>query len=298
MMCPVSISIITPSYQQGDFLERMLASVSNQSHPVIEHLVYDGGSTDRSVEILRAAGSRVRWVSRPDGGQADAVNQGLWSATGEVIGWINSDDIYYPEAFESIAAAFAADPDLDVVYGEADHIDVFDNPFEAYPTAPWDPEWLRHDCFICQPALFFRRRVVGRVGVLDPNLHYCMDYNYWLRLAAHGCRFRFLPRKLAGSRLYASNKTLRDRAAVHREIARMFHTLEGSVPLRWVYAEARYRTLASIDEQRFPGRFAVGLMANVLRSQWHWNRRPGVAALWEYAQIRRRHAARVCSASS
>ncbi|MFY8148269.1 MAG: glycosyltransferase family 2 protein [Prochlorococcaceae cyanobacterium] len=286
----IRISVVTPSYNQGGFLGRTLTSVTQQSHPAHEHLVFDGGSTDETLKVLKTAGDGVRWVSRPDGGQADAVNQGLQAASGDVIAWINSDDLYYPDAFAKVAAAFAADPELDVLYGAADHIDVEDQPFEAYPTTFWDPELLRHTCFICQPALFFRRRVIEKVGLLDPGLRYCMDYNYWLRLADAGCRFSYLPERLAGSRLYADNKTLSDRPAVHREIAEMFRTLYGSVPLRWVFAYAHHSTAARIDRDIHPLRFKTVLYLETMRSQWRWNHRVGLTALRELRRASRRHA--------
>ena len=117
---PLRISVITPSFNQGGFIGRTLASVANQNYPAHEHLIFDGGSSDTTLDVLKAAGSSIRWVSRPDGGQADAVNQGLQSAEGDVIAWLNSDDIYYPGAFEKVAEAFNSDPNLDVLYGMAD----------------------------------------------------------------------------------------------------------------------------------------------------------------------------------
>lgn len=286
----IRISVITPSYNQGEFIGRTLASVASQNHPAHEHLVFDGGSNDETLQVLKAAGPGVRWISQPDDGQADAVNQGLEAASGEVIGWLNSDDIYYPGALETVAAAFAADPNLDVVYGAADHIDLNDVPFESYPTTSWDPELLRHTCFICQPALFFRRRVLEQVGLLDASLRYCMDYNYWLRLADAGCRFTYIPKKLAGSRLYAENKTLSDRPAVHREIAEMFVNYQGNVPLRWVFAYANHSTAARMDRSQEPLRFKLHLFLRTMRSQWRWNRRLGISALRELHRARPLHA--------
>ena len=286
----IRISVITPSYNQGEFIGRTLASVASQNHPAHEHLVFDGGSKDETLQVLKAAGSGVRWISQPDNGQADAVNQGLEAASGEVIGWLNSDDVYYPGALETVAAIFAGDPTLDVVYGAADHIDLDDIPFESYPTTPWDPELLRHTCFICQPALFFRRRVLERVGLLDASLRYCMDYNYWLRLADAGCRFVYTPKKLAGSRLYAENKTLSDRPAVHREIAEMFKSYQGNVPLRWVFAYAHHSTAAKIDRNQKPVWFNLHLFVLTIRSQWRWNRRVGISALRELRRGRPLHA--------
>lgn len=294
----VSISVITPSYNQGEFLGRTLASVASQSHPAHEHLVFDGGSSDSTLDVLRLAGAGVHWVSRPDRGQADAVNQGLLAASGEVIGWINSDDIYYADTLARVAGAFERHPELDVLYGKADHIDIHDQAFESYPTTFWDPQLLRHTCFICQPALFFRRRVIERVGLLDSDLQYCMDYNYWLRLADAGCRFSFLPYKLAGSRLYATNKTLQDRVAVHREIAEMFKRYYGSVPLRWVYAYAHYSTAARINRDRNPLRYKFGIYLQTLRHQWHWNQRLGLTALLQLRRDSRAHGLLEAAASS
>jgi glycosyltransferase involved in cell wall biosynthesis len=285
----IRISIITPSYNQGIFLGRTLESVARQSYPAHEHLVFDGGSSDETLQVLEAAGASVRWISQPDDGQADAVNQGLKAASGEVIGWLNSDDIYYPDTFKTIVAAFASDPSLDVVYGAADHIDLEDVPFENYPTTFWDPELLRHTCYICQPALFFRRRVVERIGLLDPSLRYCMDYNYWLRLADAGCNFSYIPQKLAGSRLYAENKTLSNRPAVHREIAEMFRNYQGNVPLRWVFAYAHHSTAAQFDRDKDPIRFKLHLYLETMRSQWRWNQRLGISALREFRRASRRH---------
>ena len=295
-----SISVITPSFNQGIFLERTLASVATQSYPPLEHLIFDGGSSDNTVALLQRTHPPIRWVSKPDDGQADAVNQGLAVARGEVIAWINSDDLYAPEAFVRVARRFADDPDLDVVYGDAEHIDVDDQPFEAYPTGLWDPRLLPHVCFLCQPAVFFRRRVVQRIGLLNPELRYCMDYEYWLRLAAAGCRFAYLPETLAGSRLYSSNKTLADRPAVHREIAEMLHSRFGSVPLRWVVAYANHSAASRWDRQRQPWRYSGRFWRLLITHQWRWNRGPGLRSWidWLRASRHQRRLAAVLAAAS
>lgn len=283
-----SISVITPSFNQGPFIARTLASVAQQSHPALEHLVMDGGSSDNTLQVLRRAGAGVHWVSQPDQGQADAVNQGLQAARGELIGWLNSDDIYYPQALAQVATHFAAHPELDVVYGDADHIDLEDRPFEPYPTAAWDPLLLLHVCFICQPALFFRRRVLERVGLLNPTLQYCMDYEFWLRLSAAGCRFAYLPRRLAGSRLYPTNKTLANQPAVHHEIAQMLLGQTGAVPLRWVVAYANHSAAARWPPRHWPLRYRAAFSLQLLRHQWAWNHNLGAASLLDLLRARRR----------
>jgi glycosyltransferase involved in cell wall biosynthesis len=228
------MTVVTPSFNQGRFIGRTIDSVLTQGVPGLEYLIFDAGSTDETSAVLSRYGDRVRAVIEPDKGQADAVNKGLRAATGDVIAWLNSDDVYFPGAFARVLAAFEADPMLDVVYGEADHIDADDGFIEPYPTEPFDYQRLKEVCFFCQPATFFRRRVVQREGELRVDLRYCMDYEYWLRICAAHPPLH-LPVKLAGSRLYAENKTLGSRAPVHREILQMMTAKFGRPAPRWVY---------------------------------------------------------------
>lgn len=268
----MKVSIITPSFNQGRFILRTLESVAAQGIDGLEHLVMDGGSSDETVEVLRAFSPAVRWVSEKDDGQTDALNKGLRASGGEIIGWLNSDDIYYPGAVARVLAEFAAHPEVDVVYGMADHIDVDDKVIESYPTEPWDPARLRETCFICQPALFFRRRVIERHGLPDVGLHYCMDYEYWLRLAEGGARFQYVEQKLAGSRLYGENKTLGARVAVHREINDMMKGLFGRVPERWIYNYAHAVVEPRIERGRSPRLFLLCLVLQVCIAALRWNR--------------------------
>jgi glycosyltransferase involved in cell wall biosynthesis len=276
----MKVSIVTPSYNQGQFIARTMRSVATQNGAEIEHVVFDGGSNDNTVAVLKALQPPVRWVSQKDKGQTDAVNQGIRATDGEIIGWLNSDDIYYPGAIAAVVAFFEANPEVDVVYGMADHIDLEDHAFESYPSQAWDFEELKQRCFICQPALFFRRRVVENLGMLDESLNFCMDYEYWLRLGKAGVRFGYLEQKLAGSRLYADNKTLGSRVKVHREINDMFKRLFGVVPDRWLFNYAHAKVEGQLDRALQPRRFVASLLWTSVRSALTWNGRisPQMAA--------------------
>jgi glycosyltransferase involved in cell wall biosynthesis len=268
----LTFAVITPSYNQGRFIERTVQSVLSQDVPDLDYLVVDGGSSDETVDILRRHGQRLRWVSEKDRGQADAVNKGIRGTTGDVIGWLNSDDIYYPGALRKVCDYFEAHCECDLLFGNANHIDEHDNVLEPYPTEPWNVERLKEVCYLCQPSVFFRRSVVERHGGLDDNLRYCMDYEYWLRLAHRGVHVAHLPELLAGSRLHAATKTLGSRTKVHREINDMMRKCLGRVPERWLYNYAH-----SIMDERVPRsravRFACGVSVLSCGASLRWNRR-------------------------
>jgi glycosyltransferase involved in cell wall biosynthesis len=288
----MKVSIVTPSYNQGQFIQRTLESVATQVGADIEHVIFDGGSTDETVDVIKRFGHGIRWVSEKDKGQTDAINKGIRATDGEIIGWLNSDDIYYPGAIARVVAFFEAYPEVDVVYGKASHIDLSDQAFEDYPTEPWDFTRLKERCFICQPATFFRRRIVDRCGLLNEDLRFCMDYEYWLRLATAGVHFSYLEERLAGSRLYAENKTLGSRVKVHAEINDMQKALFGKVPDRWLWNYAHAVVEESVDRSTSPRLFALLLLIAIAKATWRWNRRvspaikPSRFDLWRRARNR------------
>jgi glycosyltransferase involved in cell wall biosynthesis len=212
------VSIVTPSYNQGRFLRRTVESVLGQDYPRVEYLVCDGGSTDESVDILRSYGNRFYWHSGLDRGQADAINQGLARAQGEIVGYLNSDDVLLPGALTTAVGHLQRQPGWDVVYGNAWHCDENDRMLAAYPTAAYGFERLLQDCCICQPAAFWRRAIMDRVGPFDAALHYALDYEFWMRIDRAGGTLAHVPEYLACSRLHPRAKTLAARAAVYREI--------------------------------------------------------------------------------
>jgi glycosyltransferase involved in cell wall biosynthesis len=282
----LSFSVITPSYQQGRFLERTIESVLAQKTREVEldYVVCDGGSRDETVDILRRYDNRLRWVSESDGGQADAVNKGLAMTTGDIIAWINSDDVYYPGAFAAVRATFLAQPQIQALYGQADHLDQADQVLEPYPTEPWNYARLKEQCYLCQPAVFFRRSLVRQWGGLDATLHYCMDYELWLRYGRH-VSFLYLPQKLAGSRLHAESKTLGQRILVHREINDMLSNRLGRVPDPWIYrySQVKVEETLSLDRSQpeMNRRFLRALVKEACLASWHWNRGMTLGGLWQ-----------------
>lgn len=268
------ISVVTPSFNQGRFIERTIRSVLSQGYPALEYWVFGGGSTDETVDILQRYTDQLRWSSEKDCGQADAVNRGFRASSGEIIGWLNSDDIYYPEALAAVAGRFRADPEIDLIYGAANHIDVAGQVIEAYPTEPWKVPRLSETCFLCQPAVFFKRSALDRWGYLDETLRYCMDYEYWLRLARAGARFYYEQRVLAGSRFYPETKTLGERVKVHAEINNMLRARLGRTPPTWIlnYSYVVADDTFGIPRWR-PRRHLAAVTLTALYSSLRWNKR-------------------------
>jgi len=268
-----TISVVTPSYNQAAFLERTLLSVVEQEYPEVEHIVFDGESTDDSVAILERYSDHLAfWRSEPDRGQTHAINKGFARANGEIIGWLNSDDIYYPGTFHRIAQSFAENPDINFIYGMANHIDCDDQVINQYYTEKWDFQRLKKLCFICQPAMFFRRKVLDRYGYLDESMNFSMDYEYWLRCGSEES-FMFLEVPLAGSRLYAENKTLGSRALVLEENLRMLKGKFHTVDKQWIASYAIEKARTSFGRGRgFFHKIIGSAYAGIL---WH-------KFLWQY----------------
>lgn len=227
-MASASLSIITPSFQQAAFLEECLASVRGQGNVEVEHIVIDGGSSDGSASILAThADGLAWWCSEPDDGQSAAINKGLARATGEVFGWLNSDDLLLPDALGKVSEAFAADPAL-VAYGGLRHVRRPDGREEA---AVLDDPSVPNDLFvrprINQQSTFFRTEVVRAIGGVEEKLHYAMDYELWLQvLFRHGTApLRFDPVPLAVFRLHHVAKTSTAPWAFANEIAGVLHGL-------------------------------------------------------------------------
>lgn len=231
------ISIVTPSFQQGKFLEETIHSVLAQGYPNLEYIVVDGGSRDGSAEILRAHARRLTWwVSEPDNGHADALNKGFARASGEVLGFLNSDDLLAPGALEAVGRHFAAHPACDWLCGACKMFSDEPLPVQSpLKRETWRPrrglslEDFLLGCPIAQPAVFWSRRAAQRLGAFTGRL-LALDYEYWLRMLEAGCLPEPHAQVLAAYRLHADSQSIRrmdeiieqNRAAALAFVPRLF----------------------------------------------------------------------------
>ena len=202
------VSFVIPSYQQGEFLGKCLDSIMEQGLDRSEYevLVHDGGSTDKTIDILRTHASKPVWISGQDGGQANAVNLGMRKASGEIIAWINSDDFYLPDALNYVIDYFEKDSSIRILYGNAIRVDKDGATLMSYPVEDWDYNRLLEKCYLCQPATFFRRDILLDHGFLNENYHLALDLEFWLRIGKYEDFLR-VPEQLAAAREYTSNKS-------------------------------------------------------------------------------------------
>jgi glycosyltransferase involved in cell wall biosynthesis len=202
------ISIVTPSYNQSRFIERAIASVLEQNYPNIEHIILDNVSTDGTIEILEKY-DHLTWLSQPDEGQSDALNQGFQLASGEIIGWLNADDEYLPGCFYTVFDFFSKYPETDVFYGDYHWIDQENQVLQSRRELDFDPFLLKylHILYIPTTSTFFSKKIFDDGNFLDPSLKYAMDYEFLLRLSVQGYRFSHCHQFLANFRWHDSNKS-------------------------------------------------------------------------------------------
>jgi glycosyltransferase involved in cell wall biosynthesis len=216
------VSILTPSFNQGRFLRDCLDSVARQTYPRIEHVVFDGGSMDESLGILASSGDAVRWTSEPDDGQADAVNKAFEASSGEIVGWVNSDDgLFAVDSVAQVVAAFVGHSDAGVVYGDAALVDE-SGRIVRHHRSRWPDGMFPLVSPLVQPAVFFRRFVIQPgEGVLQVDLHGLLDYELWLRLRSRNVRFVHLPTVLAVDRDHPHRKVRTSDEVFGRESAQL-----------------------------------------------------------------------------
>ena len=202
-------AIVTPSYNQGQFIERTINSVLNQNYPALEYIIQDGGSTDDTVHIVRKYQSRLkRWTSAKDNGQSDALNLGFMQSTGDIMAYLNSDDLLLPGSLNYIARYFNKHPNVDVVYGHRVCIDRDDHDIGRWVLPPHDSEILNWVDYVPQETLFWRRTIWEKAGgKIDDNFKFAMDWDLIIRLRDAGAKFARLPRFLGAFRIHAQQKT-------------------------------------------------------------------------------------------
>ena len=240
------VSIITPSFNQAPFLRRTIESVLEQDYANLEYIVMDGASTDGSPEIIRGYADRLtEWESIPDRGQTDAINKGFARAKGSYIAWLNSDDIYYPGAVREAVDYLEAHPEVGMVYGDCNFIDAKDKVIGQFPAAQTDYDRLRRGyVHVPQAAAFFRRDLWEKVGPLDPEFFFAMDYDLWVRLAAEAPLVYLPGHTWAGFRLHGDAKTISADARCWPEMLKV-HYREGGHWLSPIQIKYYIRQLAA-----------------------------------------------------
>ena len=203
------VSIVTPSYNQGEFLEDTIRSVLEQDYEHIEYIIIDGNSDDNSLEIIKKYSNKLAYyVSEPDKGQTEAINKGFARANGQVFAWLNSDDTLEPYAVSEAVEFLQANPDIGMVYGDTNFIDQHGNNIGKFPTAQTNYKKLKQGyVHIPQQSSFWRAELFHQVGPLDDNVYFAMDYDLWRRLAKVS-ELKYHRRTWANFRLHAGAKTI------------------------------------------------------------------------------------------
>lgn len=279
------VSIITPSYNQAKFLERTIRSVLEQDYPNIEYLVVDGASTDGSVDIIRRYADHLAWwVSEKDSGQSEAVNKGLRRARGEIVGWLNSDDVYLPGAVSSVVAAFQSHPEAGLVYGDALAIDAEGKSFNLMRARPYSLVDLMAFNIICQPAAFMRRSVLEQVNYLDPTYHLLMDNLLWMCMA-RVAPLVYVPQTWAAARYHEQAKNRTRGAAYGQEARLLIDDLKSRPGFAEIFASNEKYILAGVN--RFNAFYLTdaGQPAAALRAYGHAFRLHPRTALGDWKHI-------------
>ena len=224
------VSIITPSYNQVQFLEKTIESVLAQDYPNLEYIIVDGDSTDGSKELIQSYEKEITaWISEPDQGQSEAINKGFELAKGEIFAWLNSDDLYYPWAIEQAVDYLLKTPEVGMVYGDTDIID--DNGqvigmFNAQQTNY--QRLMRGGVYIPQPAAFWYSDLYRKVGALDTSYYFAMDYDLWVRFAKNA-EIRYIPQLWSSFRIHGHGKTMVSDDRCWPEMRRVFQREGGGL---------------------------------------------------------------------
>jgi len=237
------VSIVTPSFNQAQYLPKTIESVLNQDYPNIEYILIDGGSGDGSVDIIRKYENRLSgWVSEPDQGQTDAINKGFQRSQGDIFAWLNSDDTLLPGAVSEAVAYLQRNPSVGMVYGDTNFIDQHGKIIGKFPARQTDYRRLKQGyVHIPQQAAFFRGNIWRQVGPLDPSFFFAMDYDLWVRIAAVS-EIVYLKRTWANFRLHSDAKTIASDSRCWPEMLKV-HYREGGSPFSMIVMKYWIRRL-------------------------------------------------------
>jgi glycosyltransferase involved in cell wall biosynthesis len=244
------ISIVTPSFNQGRFIEETIRSVLLQNYPNLEYIIMDGGSTDESVEIIKKYEPWLTyWVSGKDEGQSDAINKGFAKASGIIGGWLNSDDSFYPEAMRRIADATIEYPNAVAWCGECNLVTPTGKVIRRVQPKTGNKDYFLEIGFgspLMQPSCLFRLDTYKQVGGVDQSLHFIMDFELWVKLAAEG-QFHVTLDILSAAKIYPGIKTDRDipsRVLEHMIVAWKYEHKAGARKLLIEYSKQHTLNLA------------------------------------------------------
>jgi glycosyltransferase involved in cell wall biosynthesis len=220
------ISVITPSYNQGKFIQETIESVLEQCYPNLEYIIIDGGSTDNSVDIIKKYQDKIQyWVSEKDRGQSDAINKGFKKSTGDIVCWLNSDDILLPNSLHTVASIFQENKDLDLLNGNTVIIDKNSNILTGLFILKQKKWYARHGIYyVNQPAMFWKRNIFKTIGFIKEDYHASMDREFLIRVFEHGFRIGQTQEMLAGFRVHPTAKSqgnstnwfIRDKAEMYK----------------------------------------------------------------------------------
>jgi glycosyltransferase involved in cell wall biosynthesis len=203
------ISIVTPSYNQGQFIEQTIKSVLDQNYPNLEYIIIDGGSTDNTIEIIKKYEKYLTyWISEKDNGQTNAINKGIIKSTGDIVAYICSDDYYEKSTFRIIADYFINNTNTEMVYGGCTFVDSKSKIMRYKKVTKYNKNKLLIKNIIWQPTVFMRRKVIDKCGLFDENMDLAMDYEYWLRLLKFKIKTIGLNTNLAYYRWHENSKTI------------------------------------------------------------------------------------------
>ncbi len=209
------VSVIVPSYNQAQYIRATLDSILQQDYVNLECIVVDGGSKDKTLEVLQSySDPRLKWISERDKGQSDALNKGLQRASGEIITYLNSDDLIDPGAISFAVQYFDQHPQVDLLYGDGYFVDAQGSRISSYKGAPFVLVLcILNGQDLAQPGTFWKRELTQKIGLFEVELHYRMDFDYWIRAALAGFRLEYVAGERAAYRLHGESKTVSQRGA-------------------------------------------------------------------------------------